>query len=264
MNKRITVIIGGATGMGLAVAREVGKDSPIIIIGGRRLEKLEEAAEELKSQWHEVYYHTVDISDIDSVREFAEYANSIYPIGDVITVAGIFVGQADNAGLVRVNALGTVNVDNVFLPYMQEGSVLINFASNSGYLTQPTPEMKALWKDPEAPDFVERFVELAPEDQFEVYKLTKNFVINYTQANAMRFGKQGVRLFSISPGAFETQMMAGQDHETISGLAAVGRIGDPDEMGEAVRILLNPKLTYLTGCDILIDGGVNATVLSMM
>lgn len=89
---------------GLAVAEEVGKDTPIII-GGRRLEKLEEAAEKLKSQWHEVYYHTVDISDVESVREFAEYANSIYPIGDVITVAGIFVGQADNAGLVRVNAL---------------------------------------------------------------------------------------------------------------------------------------------------------------
>lgn len=59
-------------------------------------------------------------------------------------------------------------------------------------------------------------------------------------------------------------MMAGQDYETIAGLAAVGRVGDPAEMGEAVRILLNPKLTYLAGCDILIDGGVNASVLSMM
>lgn len=108
-------------------------------LGGRRLEKLEEAAEKLKSQWHEVYYHTVDISDVESVREFAEYANSIYPIGDVITVAGIFVGQADNAGLVRVNALGTVNVDNVFLPYMQEGSVLITSPRTRATSRSPRP-----------------------------------------------------------------------------------------------------------------------------
>lgn len=262
MDKRITVVIGGATGMGLAVAEEVGQDGPVII-GGRRVGKLEEAVAKLKAQGVEAYCHACDISDVESVRAFAEAAQAIYPIGNVVSVAGIFVGQADNAGLVKVNALGTVNVDNVFLPYLQEGAVMINFASNSGYLTQPEPELKALWKNPDAPDFVERFVELAPDDQFEVYKLTKNFVISYTAANAMRFGRQGVRLFSISPGAFDTQMTAGQDVDTMASLTSVGRIGDPKEMGVAVRLLLDPRLTYLAGCDILIDGGLNATVLSM-
>ena len=262
MEKKITVITRGATGMGYAVAEELGKEGPVII-GGRREGKLVEAVEKLEAQGIEAYWHLLDISDVESVREFAEAANAIYPIGNVVTVAGIYVGQADNAGIIRVNALGTVNVNEVFLPYMKEGSVMVNFASNSGHLCMETPELAAVWKEPNAADFVERFAALAGEDQFGVYSLTKRFVIKHTAANAMRFGQKGVRIFSISPGAFETQMLANADVKSIESTTPLGRVGDPKEMGIATRLLVDPRNTFMSGCDVLIDGGLAGFVSSL-
>lgn len=259
MEKKITVITGGATGMGYAVAEELGKEGPIII-GGRREAKLIEATDKLKAEGVEAYWHVLDISDVESVKEFAEYAQGIYPIGNVVSVAGIYVGQADNEGIIRVNALGTVNVNNVFLDYMQEGSIMVNFASNTGHMYRETPEIKEIWDDPNAPDFVEKCVAAAGDDQFGVYSFTKRFVIYHCAANSRRFGQKGIRIFSISPGAFETQMLDGQNIAEISYTTALGRVGDPKEMGIAVRLLLNPELTYLTGCDVLIDGGCAAFV----
>ena len=74
----------------------------------------------------------------------------------------------------------------------------------------------------------------------------------------MRFGRKGCQIFSVAPGAFDTPMLRESPDEVIAGIAkgtAVGRLGDPDEMADFIAHLLAPGHDYLTGCDLILDGG---------
>ena len=130
--KKVCVITGGGSGMGLATAKVMGKDH-IIIISGRTVKKLEGAIDELRALNIEAKAYPCDVSDRQSVEALASYAAEKGSIEVVIHAAGMSPTMGDAYQLMAVNALGTIHVNEVFYKYMAEGSCIVDVTSMSGY-----------------------------------------------------------------------------------------------------------------------------------
>jgi NAD(P)-dependent dehydrogenase (short-subunit alcohol dehydrogenase family) len=111
--KNVCVITGGGSGMGLEAAKYMAKDK-ILVIAGRTVAKLEKTIGELTALGFEAYAHAVDTANRESVRELAEYAASLGEIKNVINAAGMSPAQTKGETLLRINALGTVYVNEEF------------------------------------------------------------------------------------------------------------------------------------------------------
>ena len=264
--RTVRVVTGGTSGMGLATAKALGADGPVLI-GGRSEARMARALDELKAAGVEAYGSQLDVSDAASVAAFAAKAADIAPIGTVVHAAAVDMDNADTDAIVRINVLGTVNVVNAFLPRMNEGGVLVNFSSVTGYYYRPTANELAVWDDPDNVALAERFAAgLSPLDApglspyAAAYFASKAFVMRYTKANAQRFARKGCRIFSVSPGSFMTPMLETQEenYDSIKKTTVFERFGDPDEMAYLIASLVDSKAEYLTGVDVLVDGGMFA------
>ena len=264
--KKIQVIPGGTSGMGLATAKIVSKYGPVLI-GGRNEKRLENALAELKAAGVEAYGMRCDISDRESIDAFAAYAASLGQIDNVINAAAVDAGGPDL--ILNVNVGGTVNVTEAFLPYMND-TKLIHFSSITGYFYMPDAEEKEIWNNPNDSDLVEKIkATLESKDipagmahmgiDYLYYSASKAFTIYYTKANTARFGKRNSQIFSIAPGAFDTPMLREQNDpaaiDKIAAVSAYGRLGEADEMANFIGHLLEPGHKCLTGADLVLDSG---------
>ena len=269
MDRKLQVVPGGTSGMGLATAVALGKFGPVLV-GGRNEKRLESALKTLKEAGVEAYGKQLDISDRESMKAFAEYAAGIAPIGNVVNAAAIYSGASEL--IWKINVQGTINVVEAFLPYLDH-SCVVNYSSITGYFYQPSREELAVWSAPDAPDFFEKSFAIASSKeldermkfqgpQFLAYIASKRFVIYYTQANALRFGRKNSQIFSVAPGSFDTPMLREiSDPAAVARIeagTAFGRLGAPEEMADFITCLLQPGHQYLTGCDLILDGGKSA------
>ncbi|MCR5546602.1 MAG: SDR family oxidoreductase [Lachnospiraceae bacterium] len=262
--KKVCVITGGGSGMGLAAAKYMSKDK-IIIVSGRTLSKLEGAVNELKAAGFEAYAHTCDTSDQESVKELAEYAASMGEITNVINAAGLSPAMADPEKLLRVNALGTVYVNKEFSARMNKGSVIVDVSSNSAYALPKFMINKKTYALAETNEelFLKKILKLCklPKDEYNksgfAYALSKNFVVWYAQHCAFGYGLKGIRVCSLSPGLISTDMgnkEAGAGGDMLK-YTAEQRMGTPEELGYAIATVADERNGYLAGVDILVDGG---------
>ena len=273
MDRKLQVVPGGTSGMGLATAVALGKFGPVLV-GGRNEKRLESALKTLKEAGVEAYGKQLDISDRESMKAFAEYAAGIAPIGNVVNAAAIDSGASEL--IWKINVQGTINVVEAFLPYLDH-SCVVNYSSITGYFYQPSREELAVWSSPDAPDFFEKSFAIASSKeldermkfqgpQFLAYIASKRFVIYYTQANALRFGRKNSQIFSVAPGSFDTPMLREiSDPAAVARIeagTAFGRLGAPEEMADFITCLLQPGHQYLTGCDLILDGGKSAMVFA--
>ena len=264
--KDVAVITGGGSGMGLAAAKFMAKEK-IIIVTGRTLSKLEKAVEELTALGYEAYAKTCDTSNRQSVRELAEYAAQLGTIKNVINSAGMSPNMADGEKLLRVNAIGTVYVNEEFSRLMDKGSVIVDVASNSayslpGFLTNLAKKSYPLAETDEAKFIAKlmKFANMAKTDYQKAgfaYALSKNFVVWYAQKCAFQYGKKGIRVVSLSPGLIATDMGKLEEKEGgfLIPFAAEERMGAPEELGYALATVADERNGYLAGVDVLVDGG---------
>ncbi|MBR3144626.1 MAG: SDR family NAD(P)-dependent oxidoreductase [Clostridia bacterium] len=262
--KKVCVITGGGSGMGLEAAKFMPKDR-VIVIAGRTVAKLEKAVEELKELGFEAYAHAVDTSDRKSVRELANYAATLGTITNVINSAGMSPAQTNGEKLLRINALGTVYVNEEFSKLMSEGSVIVDISSNSAYSLPnfiiPKKAYPLAETDEEA--FVKKILKRANMAKTDyqkagfAYAISKNFVCWYAAKCAFEYGKKGIRVVSLSPGLISTDM--GNAEKENGGylikFAAEERMGKPEELGFAIATLADERNGYLAGVDVLCDGG---------
>ena len=128
----VCVITGGANGIGLAAAKCMPKEK-ILVIAARTESKLQAAVQELTELGYEAHYLPCDVSSRRDVHELAVFAKSFGTIKNVIHAAGMSPSMAEPEALVRVNAVGTKNVNMEFFKYMEPGSVIVDVASSSAY-----------------------------------------------------------------------------------------------------------------------------------
>ena len=261
--KTVCVITGGGSGMGLAAAKCMPKDK-IIVVTGRTMSKLEKAVKELEELGYVAYAKTCDTSKREQVRELAEYAASLGEIKNVINSAGLSPAMAKPEQLIRVNALGTVYVNEEFSKLMKAGSVIVDVSSNSAYMIPgflankktfalaDTDEILFLKKILGVPNKLKGY-----QAAGLAYGLSKKFVIWYAAKCAYEYGKRGIRVCSLSPGLIATDMgnLEAEEGGNLLATTAEKRMGKPEELGYAIATVADERNGYLAGVDVLVDGG---------
>lgn len=267
-NKKITVITGGSSGLGLATAYSlIGKTALLLCARGKeRLEKAKSALAELGA---EVYTYPLDCSDANAVQDLAEYAAGLGHIANVIHAAGVSPANHGPEDILRINMMGTINMIQSFYPVMENG-VMVCISSMSGYshesvptLAQYRPQLDALYKEWNTPGYYEKILNFV-ESHLGVssaYYASKYFVRQFVAANTLRFSQKGCRIISVSPGAYMTPMhQALLDNrpeiaDSVRNTIPLKRWGHPFEMGSLIAFLCSEGAGYITGVDILADGG---------
>ncbi len=264
MKKEVCVITGGGSGMGLAAAKYMPKEK-IILVTGRTLAKLERAVTELQEAGYEAYAKTCDTSVRSQVQELAAYAAELGEIKNVIHAAGLSPAMADPEKLLRVNALGTVYINQEFSKYMKAGSVIVDISSNSAYMIPGFLANKKTFTlaDTDEDLFLKKCLKLPKmlKDDYKssglAYGLSKKFVIWYAAKCAFDYGSKGIRVCSLSPGLIATDMgnLEAKEGGSLLETAAEKRMGTPEELGFAIASVADERNGYLAGVDVLVDGG---------
>lgn len=280
--KGVAVVTGGAGGMGSATATQ------LVEAGWRELllcdvnaDKLEETARPLREHGAKVDILVGDIAD----RTFPAQLLSTLgarEIGALVHTAGIspIMGSAER--ILAVNLDATVRLVEAISDRMARGSAAVLFSSNSSYFPMP-PEATTAFTAPLPPEGAVSLVHLAPTPDI-AYPLSKLGVRALVKREAKRFGERGARLISLSPGAIDTPMTRREglrteeekraiDSSAIGRMArpeglaermiknsASGRMGRADEPAAVAVFLCSPAASFVTACDILVDGGHTAAL----
>ena len=265
MNKKVVVITGGGSGMGLAAAKFMDK-SKIIVLSGRTEAKLEKAIQELKELGYEAYAKACDTSNRQSVKELVEYAKGLGDITNVINSAGVSPAMGGKPeDIMRINGLGTVYINQEFGKVMKEKTVIVDVASNSAYqlpkLLLPTKHYHLA--DEEEELFLKKTLKLANKIKGDyqkaglAYAISKNFVVWYSSKSAFELGKKGIRVCSLSPGLIATDMgkLEEENGGNLIPATCEERMGTPEELGFAIAMVADERNGYLAGVDVLVDGG---------
>ncbi len=261
----VCVITGGGSGMGFEAAKFMPKDK-IIVISGRTLSKLEGAVEQLKALGFEAYAKACDTSNRESVKELVAFATSLGEVKNVINSAGVSPAmKGTQESILRINALGTVYINQEFSKVMNPGSVIVDVSSNSAYILPSFIINKKIYPLAETDEdlFLKKLVKKSsmPKDEYQrkgfAYSLSKNFVVWYAKKCAFEYGKKGIRVVSLSPGLIATDMgnLEKEDGGMLIPFSAEERMGKPEELGFALATVADERNGYLAGVDVLCDGG---------
>jgi NAD(P)-dependent dehydrogenase (short-subunit alcohol dehydrogenase family) len=265
----VSVITGGAGGMGVATARILGRDHAVVLADVRR-DRLDRAAATLDAAGIATTTVYCDVTDRQAVAELFGTATELGALASVIHTAGVSPSMGDADYIMRINALGTLNVNEAFYRTAPAGSAIVNVASMAAHLLPE--ELIPTRTFPLALDDEARFLadmtaacSVAPEATRSglAYGVSKSFVRWYSAAQAERFNGRGLRIVSISPGSTNTEMGRLEEQAGAGAIvadAAVPRWGEADEMAELMAFCVSARAGYLTGTDILIDGGVVASM----
>lgn len=267
--RKVTVVTGGAGGMGLATAKIVGAEHAVVLSDVRQ-DRLAVAASELEALGIDCRAIACDITDEDSVARLVETSAEFGPVASVIHTAGVSPSMGAAEAIMTINAIGTVNINEGFYRIAGEGFAIVNVASMAAHMLPqiiiPTRRFRHALSDQDAfTRKMMRVCDLAPT-KFRpglAYSLSKSFVRWYCISQARRFGHRGARILSISPGSIDTDMgrlEAQSGAGAMIGHAALQRFGTADEVAELLAFCASENASYLTGIDILCDGGVVATM----
>jgi NAD(P)-dependent dehydrogenase (short-subunit alcohol dehydrogenase family) len=262
------VVITGSGGMGCAVARRIGSGS-LVVLGDVNKEAADMAARDLRSEGLDVVSQLVDVSQHDSVSGLAEFARSRGQISVLVHTAGLSPVQASARAIVQVDLLGTAHVLDTFGAVIAEGGAGVVIASIAGSMaslpadfehrlaTTPTSELGAL------PELDGDLLNDGPT----AYLIAKRANQLRVQTAAAAWGTRGARINSISPGVIVTPMgeaeLSSSTGDVMRALvdgSALRRTGTPHDIAGVVEFLVGPRAAYVTGTDLLVDGGVIASL----
>jgi NAD(P)-dependent dehydrogenase (short-subunit alcohol dehydrogenase family) len=265
MSEVIVVIGPGAIGQAIARRVSLGK---LVLLADVRAENAEAAAKTLSEAGFEVKTAQVDVSSRESVHALAELAASLGPVKGVIHAAGVSPTQAAPETILEVDLYGTAVVLEEFGKVIAPGGSAVVIASQSGHRLPALTEAqnKALALTPA--DELLALPMLQPgqvKDPLHAYQVSKRGNSLRVMAEAVRWGKRGARVNTISPGIIFTPLAKdefagprGPGYRRMIETSAAGRVGTPDEVANVAALLMGPEGGFITGSDFLMDGGVTA------
>lgn len=272
MPRRNILVVIGAGGIGLAVARRLGIGHHIFLADFSEV-TLDQAAASLRAGGHIVETHVLDVSDYEAVAALAAKASAAGELRAVVNTAGISPASAPDARTVyEINLVGTANVLDAFLDGMPPGSTLTTISSLTAHLVRSTVSAALETHMAHAPR-----EELLRHEALDLnaatttaYGVSKWGNVVRVQAAAGAAGARGVRVNSVSPGVIATPMVMptferekedGARGGMVQGLidaTPVPRIGTPEDVAGVVAFLAGPEASFITGTDVLVDGGYAA------
>ncbi len=220
MADRAALITGGSSGIGLAIARALAEDGYGVTISARRPDKLEAAAEELRSAGHDVLHHPANMADEEEMKALVEAHRERFGRLDVLgNNAGVGIGEAMHELTSKyvdmqlaVNLRAVILMTRECLPMLRDagkehGKALIaNTASIAGKSGQA-------W--------------------LSVYSATKAAVIGFSQSTQKEVSGDGIQVTALAPGFVDTPMT-----EFVKDNVAAEEMITPEDIAESVRFLL--------------------------
>jgi NAD(P)-dependent dehydrogenase (short-subunit alcohol dehydrogenase family) len=262
------IVVIGAGQIGQAIARRIGVGKHILL-ADMRLDNANAAAEVLGNAGYEVSVAAVDASSREAVHTLIETATGLGDVTGLIHAAGVSPSQASPETILKVDLYGTALVLEAFGSVIAHGGAGVVISSQSGHRLPPlsVEQNRALATTP-----VEELLSLPflqPDqvvDSLHAYQLSKRGNSLRVMAEAVRWGKRGARVNTISPGIIMTPLAKdeltgprGEGYRRMITGSVAGRAGTPDEVGTVGALLMGSEGGFITGSDILMDGGVTAT-----
>jgi NAD(P)-dependent dehydrogenase (short-subunit alcohol dehydrogenase family) len=269
MSNEVLVIIG-AGGIGQAIARRQGSGKTVLLADYNET-ALTSATTALEAAGHTVTTHPVDVASRESVSALAMAAVELGDVVEVVHTAGLSPVQASPDAILAVDLVGVALVLEEFGAVIAPGGAGIVISSMAGHMGMAPLTTEQEHQLAHTPADELRALEVLDPDRVPnsgyAYALSKRANHLRVQAAAVAWGERGARVNSISPGIIFTPLA--QDEMSGPGAAgyramieasAAGRVGTADEVATAAAYLLGTDAQFVTGSDLLIDGGVIAAL----
>lgn len=262
------VVLVGAGSIGQAIARRVGAGKKVAL-ADLRAENADAAARTLSDAGFDVTVATVNVAERNSVEALVDIATGLGDVTGLIQAAGVSPSQASIETILKVDLYGTALLLDRFGAVLAPGGSGVVISSQSGHRlgALPDDETRALAVTP-----VEELLDLpflqpaAVKDTLHAYQLSKRGNVLRVAAEAVRWGRRGARINSISPGIIITPLAndelngpRGAGYRKMIESSVAKRAGTPDEVATLAALLMGSDGAFMTGGDFLIDGGTTAT-----
>jgi len=261
------IVVIGPGQIGQAIARRVGVGKHILLADLRQANAAA-AADVLSSAGYQVSVATVDASSREAVHALVKTATDLGEVTGLIHAAGVSPSQASPSTILKVDLYGTALVLEEFGNIIATRGSGVVIASQSGHRLPPlaVEHNRALATTPV--DELLSLPFLQPDqvhDSLHAYQLSKRGNSLRVMGEAVRWGKRGARVNTISPGIVMTPLAKdeltgprGEGYRRMIESSPVGRAATPDEVGGVGALLMGPDGGFITGSDILMDGGVTS------
>lgn len=264
---QLIVITGGAGGIGKACAKAFKKEH--LIITDYSQELVDKAVSDLIQDGFMVSGIACNITDKNDVDKLINFVSQKGLFKALIHTAGISGTVKDLKKIYTIDLVATEILVDTFYNLANENSVVVLLSSMMAYTVPPNEKYDAALKNPQAPgsfDTISQFVEGSSDI---MYNFVKRGVQLLAQKNVDRWGAKAARIVTISPGVIETPMglKAAEEHpekmEMIKNVTPLKRNGKPEDIADVVKFLVSDAARFITGCDILVDGGVIHNIKKM-
>ncbi len=265
--KNVIVLIGAGS-IGQAIARRVSAGKHLVVADLRK-ENADATAKILSDAGFSVSVAQVDVSLRTSVEALVKTATSFGEIFGVIHAAGVSPSQASVEIILKIDLYGTALVLEEFGKVIARGGSAVVIASQSGHRLPPLSAEENKLLATSAVEDLLSLPMLQPDqikDSLHAYQISKRGNSLRVMAEAVRFGKRGARVNTISPGIIITPLAndelngpRGASYRNMLEKSAAGRGGTPDEVANVAALLMSADGAFITGSDFLMDGGVTAS-----
>lgn len=258
--KKVMVITGAAGGIGRACAKAM-KDYTLVMTDYSQ-ELVNEVTEELVGLGYDAVGHACDITKKEEVERLREFALAQGHYSGLIHTAGVSGSGQDPKKVFTIDLVGTDIITNTFYGAATEGSALILFASIMGHTVPANPDYDEALRKPQQKNSFEKVAGFVNGDADMMYNFARRGVHLLCKDNAMRFGEKGARIVSLSPGVIMTPMAikAAEEYpermQQMKEMTPLGRNGTPEDIAQVVKFLVGKGAGFITGSDILVDGGI--------
>lgn len=268
---RDVLVVVGVGGMGRAIARRQGSGKRVLLADFDEA-TLRAAADVLEGDGHAVTTQHADVSSPESVSALAAAAAALGSVTQVVNTAGLSPVQDSAAAILNVDLLGVALVLDEFGRVIAPGGAGLVISSMAGHMMPAlSPEQEAALAATPASELLQLpFASVeSVTDSGQAYGLAKRANHLRVQAASVAWGERAARVNSISPGIISTPMgqaelgsASGQFMRAMISASGTGRLGTPDDIAAATAFLLGPESSFITGTDLLVDGGVVAALRS--
>lgn len=269
------LITGAAGGMGSACARLAADRGASLVLADLSAQRLQELAAQCSALGAaDVQCATLDVTDTAAVEALLAELGERPCLDGVVHTVGLSPAMADWERIIDVDLVSTVRLLEQLRPRLAPGAAVVAIASMSAYMVPPDDTVDPLLASPLAEDFAARLQQVAETQPLlrnsgMAYAWSKRALKNWVAATAPSWGAEGKRLVSISPGLIDTDMGRLENdamgEEQLAGMRrhlALERFGSADDIARAALFLASLEAAYITGCDLLVDGGIVGAMLA--
>lgn len=240
---KTVLVTGGASGIGEAVALQLGREGAHVAVADIDLAAAEAVAQKVVDAGGSAHATTVDVGDPEAVKAMVEWTVKTFGhLHGAVNNAGIGGPSAlpEDIDIAEYHKLMDVNLHSVFYGIKYQAPEIVK--SGGGSIVNTSS-----------------ILGLVGEVGVLPYVTSKHALVGMTKASALAYASQGVRVNSVHPGYINTPLLENNlEPEAIAGLTSlhpIGRLGEAEEVAEVVCFLLSDRSSFVTGSQYVVDGG---------